>query len=608
MQASHLRKYGVEATINFDLFEIDGVDFRVDASHASGDTKIMKDEGAEANTTNGFTDEGNGYSIVLTATEMEAARIVVYVIDSATKAWLDRAIVIETYGNANAQHALDLDDAVRGGMTALPDAAADAAGGLAISDAGGLDLDTKLANTNEVTAARMGALTDLIDGGRLDLILDDILLDTGTTLPTTLVAIAEYIDTEIAEIIATIGVAGAGLTDLGGMSTAMKAEAQAEATAALVAMFTDAATLVDLIADEPFTGVAHNVPNSFAKRLRDLQEFGTYEGGHVFLDSVGGTTGTTDYEHGTILNALSSLPNANTVAASLGLSRFAIAPASSFTLTASQEGQSFRGERWTLALGGQSISGSHIMGADVSGICSGAVLPEFHQCHLGDMTIPAARSHYCDVTGTIVLSTGTTDFHNCSSENGATLDFGAAVGDSTVYWTDFSGDLTIENFGQNGTDVLNIRGHGKLTLAASCVGGAIKWDGHFTIINNGTTSDITKDEISENVDTVGVAITAIKAKTDNLPSGIPKNVALAAFPLFMVDSSDKVTGKTGESVTAQRSIDGAAFGACANSVTETGNGVYKIDLEASDLNGDTIVFKFTSANALARIIGVVTQS
>lgn len=76
----------------------------------------------------------------------------------------------------------DLEDAVRGGMTALPNAAADAAGGLPISDAGGLDLDTKLAATNEVTAARMGALTDLINGGRLDLLIDAILEDTGTTL------------------------------------------------------------------------------------------------------------------------------------------------------------------------------------------------------------------------------------------------------------------------------------------------------------------------------------------------------------------------------------------------------------------------------------------
>ena len=137
-----LRKYGVEFTVDFDLFEVDGIDFRVDAVHASGDTKVMKDEGVEANTTNGFTDEGQGYSLVVTATEAQAARIVIYAVDqTATKVWLDRTIIIETYGNASAQHAMDFDDAVRGGLTALPNAAADAAGGLPISDLGGFAVD-----------------------------------------------------------------------------------------------------------------------------------------------------------------------------------------------------------------------------------------------------------------------------------------------------------------------------------------------------------------------------------------------------------------------------------------------------------------------------------
>ncbi len=66
----------------------------------------------------------------------------------------------------------DPEDTVRLGLTALPNAPADAAGGLPISDAGGLELDVQLANTNQITAARMGALTDWIDGGRLDLLLD----------------------------------------------------------------------------------------------------------------------------------------------------------------------------------------------------------------------------------------------------------------------------------------------------------------------------------------------------------------------------------------------------------------------------------------------------
>lgn len=111
MSEIFLRKYGVEATIDFSLYEVDGVNFRIDAVHAAGDTTLMKDEATEASTTNGFTDEGKGYSIVLTATEMQAARIVIYVVDlTATKVWLDRTIIIETYGHASAQHAFDLDD------------------------------------------------------------------------------------------------------------------------------------------------------------------------------------------------------------------------------------------------------------------------------------------------------------------------------------------------------------------------------------------------------------------------------------------------------------------------------------------------------------------
>lgn len=112
-QGVHLRKYGVQTTIDFELYEVDGVDFRTDAADAGSDCSIMKDEGAEATCTNDFTDEGKGYSLVLTATEMEAARIVVYVVDSAAKVWLDKAIIIETYGNASAIHAFDLDTATQ---------------------------------------------------------------------------------------------------------------------------------------------------------------------------------------------------------------------------------------------------------------------------------------------------------------------------------------------------------------------------------------------------------------------------------------------------------------------------------------------------------------
>ena len=104
-------------------------------------------------------------------------------------------------------------DAVRMGMTALPNAAANAAGGLPISAAGGLALDTKLANANEITAARMATLTDWIDGGRLDLILDarasqtsittaqnDLDILTGTDGVTLATAQALYAPAKVADL------------------------------------------------------------------------------------------------------------------------------------------------------------------------------------------------------------------------------------------------------------------------------------------------------------------------------------------------------------------------------------------------------------------------
>lgn len=122
-------------------------------------------------------------------------------------------------------------DAVRMGMSALPNAAADAAGGLPISDAGGLDLDALNAAAVRLTAARAQVIDDWLNGGRLDLILDaaataaalatsDGKLDTLVARLTA--ARAGYLDAlnghvaQTGDNYARIGVAGAGLTEAGG--------------------------------------------------------------------------------------------------------------------------------------------------------------------------------------------------------------------------------------------------------------------------------------------------------------------------------------------------------------------------------------------------------
>lgn len=186
MQGVHLRKYGVEATIPFELYEVDGVNLRTDAADAGTDCNIMKDEGADATCTNDFVDEGMGYSITLTSTEMEAARIVLYIIDSATKVWLDKVIVIETYGNASAQHAFDFDTATQkvdvdtiktraitcaAGVTIRADVGAAAAPGAANG--------MFIGGTNAATTVASLSVTGQLDAGNL--LIDDTTVFAGTT-------------------------------------------------------------------------------------------------------------------------------------------------------------------------------------------------------------------------------------------------------------------------------------------------------------------------------------------------------------------------------------------------------------------------------------------
>ena len=105
------------------------------------------------------------------------------------------------------------------------------------------------------------------------------------------------------------------------------------------------------------------------------------------------------------------------------------------------------------------------------------------------------------------------------------------------------------------------------------------------------------------IDKTGVDILALLAN----PSGIKKNTALTNFMFLMTDVTDHVTPITGETVTATRSLDGAAFGACANAVAEVASGMYKIDLAAADLNGDVVTLRFTAAGSDDRLITIVTE-
>lgn len=163
-----------------------------------------------------------------------------------------------------------------------------------------------------------------------------------------------------------------------------------------------------------------------------------YSDGAVWLNTGASNTNTVPYVDGVADNPVSTIAVALTLAAALKLKRIRVANGSSVTLGAAVESYSLVGKNWSLALGGQSISGSYIEGATVTGTGTGASAPTFVDCHLvgasAAPTLPPSTLYRCGIntTETYPLTAGSTGqflFVDCFSE---------VAGSGTPYFT-FSG-------------------------------------------------------------------------------------------------------------------------------------------------------------------------
>lgn len=106
-------------------------------------------------------------------------------------------------------------------------------------------------------------------------------------------------------------------------------------------------------------------------------------------------------------------------------------------------------------------------------------------------------------------------------------------------------------------------------------------------------------------DGVGLGLSGVTIGTQQIL--VKRDAALAnfTFPMFSAGGS-LVSGLT---ITAQRSINGGPFAACANSAAEIGSsGIYAINLANTDLNGTVICFEFTGSGANPTVYTVVTQA
>ena len=278
------------------------------------------------------------------------------------------------------------------------------------------------------------------------------------------------------------------------METTLNAAATASALAAItgtagVLIGTDAANVTeisDAVWDETLTGANHNEATSAGRRLRTLQTGGSYEGGAIWVDTVGGTAGTVDDENGVVGLPVDTWADALTLSASLGLKNFHIANGSTVTLSAASANYLLYGHEWTLALGGFSVASTMIIDAAVSGTGTGAEA-EFEDCIIGTMTIPPSQYYNCSFTGTQTLvSVGDYRYINCQSgiAGASAPTFALGTGDMTAEFRRWSGGINFTGIGTG--DTITISGEMGTIDLGSATAGTVEVRGTYKAITNGS--------------------------------------------------------------------------------------------------------------------------
>lgn len=110
-------------------------------------------------------------------------------------------------------------------------------------------------------------------------------------------------------------------------------------------------------------------------------------------------------------------------------------------------------------------------------------------------------------------------------------------------------------------------------------------------------------QITNHIDANSTQLAAIVADT----AKPQKNVAYPNIAVLMVDSTDHVTPKTALTLSVNRSLDGAAFGAATGTAAEISNGIYQFDASAADMNADVVTFRFSATGADDAFVTVYTR-
>lgn len=535
-----LRKYGEATTIDFGLRDTAGVLLKSDAVYASGDVNISKDEGADTPISSGFVDEGLGYSMPLSATEMEAARIKGYIEDQGTPVWLGREFTIETYGHADAQFPYMnegvWDRELKGNTHNIPTSAGRRLRQLAgniyddgTAQAGGVNNLTLAAGASAVDGVYFQTYLAIVEGTgagqghhivgyngttKVATIDDDWVVQPDNTsvyilygsgsheaieegTPTavsnntiTLNSYSPTVDQQYKHHIINI-ISGTGnrqsrrIIDYNGTTkvATVVANWDTNPTTGSGYWVDHRGLTVDDVWDEPLLSSTHNVNKSSGKRLRELLEIAGYEGGFIYYDSVNGAAGSEKFVNGILENPVNNETDLLALKAALNMDQVKIKPGSTLTLTASHEKQQYIGEAWTLNLGGQSISASFFHGAtSVNGIATGVIPPKFCDCTIKIVTMPPSSYHKCGFAGVFTVGSAgdfffVGDSHSAVAGVGTpSFSYGIAIGVTNFNFRGYHGGQNVKDM-DNG-DNLSFDGDGQIIIDSSSGPGVMRIAGH----------------------------------------------------------------------------------------------------------------------------------
>jgi len=553
-----------------------------------------------------------------------------------------------------------------GTINSLPGADADGPGGIPISDAGGLDLDVQLANTHEITVARMGVLTDWINGGRLDLILDAAATAAKLLKYVQLLARSDAaIETDNATELTAINADGGS----GGGDFSSQVDSEEALRALIAAIPTTAMRGTDNAAKASVLGALDDAaaggdPTDVDTAMQYIKQF---------INILVGTVGIVAFPaeaapgNGVSLSEVIRAIHVDTNAG-IGLTALATGTAQagangSITLAAGEPAtdELYQGAR-IVTTGGTGVGQSRIIAFYDGTTKVATIKPNWATNPAADTTyeIQGADSsigtiehddqssndlkHFVDsgydrgstkINGVILVDTTTTNTDMVATSIHAqplvpndidladtvSVRIGFMITDSLLHLPSIDeitpGTIGIDRKAIGGTSWSNVVNDAACSESA----GLIYYDEVFDSGSGYAEGDsiriVFKDQkvVIGGIDYVFADATgrmfqtSIRQTMRGTDGSAPlKNTAFADLEFLMVDETDFTTPETGLTVTGQVSKDGGAFGGVAGSIAEIGSGIYAIDATAADMNADLLTFKFSSAGAADTFVTIKTAS